>query len=75
MTLEPCETFAREELDEYAGVLTQIANEAYADPEFVKGAPYRCAAHKRNDEPALNDPEKWATTWKAYLRKQAPAGA
>ena len=75
MTLEPCETFAREELDEYAAVLTQIANEAYADPEFVKGAPYHCAAHKRNDEPALNDPDRWATTWKAYLRKQAPAAS
>ncbi len=75
MTLEPCETFAREELDEYAGVLTQIANEAYSDPEFVKGAPYRCAAHKRDDEPSLNDPDRWATTWKAHLRKQASVGS
>ena len=69
MTLEPCETFAKEELDEYAAVLTQIAQEAYRDPEFVKNAPYRCAAHRRNDEPALDDPDKWATTWRAYVRK------
>jgi len=76
MTLEPCETFAREELDEYAAVLTQIAEEAYADPEFVKASPYRCASHRRNDEAALNDPEQWATTWRAYLRKQVrPAAA
>jgi glycine cleavage system P protein (glycine dehydrogenase) subunit 2 len=70
MTLEPCETFAREELDEYAAVLTQISQEAYSDPAFVQGSPYRCAAHRRNDEASLDDPEQWATTWRAYLRKQ-----
>ncbi len=69
MTLEPCETFSKADLDEYAAVLAQISTEAYKDPEFVKNAPYRCAAHKRNDEPALDDPGKWATTWRAYLKK------
>lgn len=69
MTIEPCETFSKEELDEYAAVLKQISREAYENPEFVKNAPYRCAAHKRNAEPELDDPDKWATTWRAYVRK------
>ena len=73
MTLEPCETFAREELDEYAAVLGRISDEAYADPEFVKGAPYRCAAHKRDDEPSLNDPGAMGHDV-ARLRAQAGAG-
>jgi glycine dehydrogenase subunit 2 len=69
MTLEPCETFAIEELDEYAAVLSQVSKEAYENPEFVKNAPYRCAAHKRNAEAELDDPSKWATTWRAYVKK------
>ncbi|MEA2577713.1 MAG: glycine dehydrogenase subunit 2 [Chloroflexota bacterium] len=73
MTLEPCETFAREELDEYAAVLTQIAQEARDDPELVRTAPHRLAAHKRNDDASLDDPARWATTWRAYRRKQSGA--
>ena len=46
---------------------------AEENPEFVKNSPYRCAAHKRNNEPSLDDPEQWATTWRAYLRKQRQA--
>jgi glycine dehydrogenase subunit 2 len=69
MTLEPCETYRKEDLDEYALVLKKIRDEAYENPEFVKNAPYKCAAHKRADEASLDDPTKWATTWKAYLKK------
>ena len=69
MTLEPCETFSVEDLEEYAQVLEIIAKEAYDDPETVKNAPHKCASHRRAAEEALDDPEQWATTWKAYKRK------
>jgi len=69
MTIEPCETFAKEELEEYAAVLAQIAEEARTDPELVKQSPHKCAIHKRAAEEELDDPTKWATTWKAYKRK------
>ncbi len=69
MTLEPCETFSIEDLEEYAQVLEIIAKEAYDDPEMVKNAPHKCAVHKRAAEEELDDPDKWATTWKAYQRK------
>jgi glycine dehydrogenase subunit 2 len=69
MTVEPCETFAKEELEEYAAVLEQISKEAYSDPQKVKDSPHKCAAHKRAAEEELDDPAKWATTWQAYVRK------
>jgi glycine dehydrogenase subunit 2 len=68
-TLEPCETFSKDDLDEYAAVFARMAKEAYDDPEFVKQAPYRCAAHKNKDPREFDDPGRWATTWKAYQKK------
>jgi len=69
MTLEPCETYSKDDLDEYYEVLKAISEEAYINPELVKNAPYKAAGHKRNDEASLDDPQKWATTWKVYLKK------
>ncbi|MGW4645890.1 aminomethyl-transferring glycine dehydrogenase subunit GcvPB [Kitasatospora sp. NPDC004289] len=67
-TLEPTESYSREDLDEYAAVLAHVAEEARTDPEFVKGAPYRQTVH-RIDGSCLDDPEQWAPTWRAYRRK------
>lgn len=68
-TLEPCETYSKADLDEYAAVLARIAEEARKDPEFVKASPHKCASHKRARPEELDDPEKWAVTWRAYLKK------
>jgi glycine dehydrogenase subunit 2 len=73
MTIEPCETFSKEDIEEYAAVLAQIAQEARTDPELVKQAPHKCAVHKRAAEEELDDPTKWATTWRAYKRKHGTA--
>jgi glycine dehydrogenase subunit 2 len=67
-TLEPCESYSKEDLDEYIGVLRQIANEAYADPEFVKNAPYNSSIH-RVPEQFVDDPDRIAITWRQYLKK------
>ncbi|OWZ82729.1 aminomethyl-transferring glycine dehydrogenase subunit GcvPB [Natranaerobius trueperi] len=69
MTLEPCETYSKDDLDEYIELLKQITKEAYENPDMLKNAPHRAATAKRNDESSLNDPDKWALTWRAYLRK------
>ena len=68
MTLEPTESYSKEDLDEYAAILRQIAGEAYTDPEVVKTAPHNSTVHRNEDE-ALDDPEAWAVTWRAYLKK------
>jgi glycine dehydrogenase subunit 2 len=67
-TLEPCESYSKDDIDEYVAVLRQIASEAYADPEFVKGAPYNSVVHKV-PTPAINEPERIAVTWRQYTRK------
>jgi glycine dehydrogenase subunit 2 len=73
-TLEPGESLSKADLDENVAVLRQIADEAYADPEMVKTAPHAGAVHQI-DEAAVDDPERWAMTWRAYQRKRAiPVG-
>jgi glycine dehydrogenase subunit 2 len=69
-TLEPCETFSKDDLDEYAAVFAQMSKEAYENPDFTKNAPYKCAVHKNKNPQEFDDPEKWATTWKAYQKKK-----
>lgn len=67
-TIEPTESYSKDELDEYLAGLKKVVEEAYSDPEKVKNAPYRSVVHKI-DHSTLDDPEKWAITWRAYLKK------
>ncbi len=67
-TIEPTESYSRAEIDEYIAGLEKIAAEAYEEPEKVKNAPYNSVVHKI-DNSTLDDPEKWAITWRAYLKK------
>ena len=67
-TLEPCESYSRDDMDEYVAVLGQIAREAYDDPEFVKNAPYRAPIHRVPDQ-FIDDPARIAVTWRQYLKK------
>jgi glycine dehydrogenase subunit 2 len=67
-TLEPTESYSRDELDEYAAILAHVAREARSDPELVKTAPHNSTVHTIDPTP-LDDPDQWATTWRAYKRK------
>ena len=67
-TLEPTESYSKEELDEYAAILAHVADEARTNPELVKTAPHNSTVHTIDHTP-LDDPSQWATTWRAYLRK------
>ena len=73
MTLEPCETFTKEDIEEYCEVVRLVAAEAWEDPDMVKGAPYDSVIHKRKNEEDNDDPNKWALSWKAYQRKRGNA--
>jgi glycine dehydrogenase subunit 2 len=68
MTLEPTESYSKADLDEYAAILKHIAEEAYSNPEVIKTAPHNSTVHKTEQE-LFDDPETWAVTWRAYLRK------
>ena len=67
-TLEPTESYSKDELDEYAAILAHVAEEAYTNPELVKTAPHNSTIHTIDHAP-LDDPSQWAMTWRAYLRK------
>ena len=68
MTLEPTESYSKEDLDEYIAILKHIADEAYTHPEIVHTAPHNSTIHKINQD-SFDDPEAWAITWRAYKRK------
>jgi glycine dehydrogenase subunit 2 len=68
-TVEPTESYSKDELDEYLAGLEKAANEAYENPDILKKAPHRSVVH-RIDNSTLDDPEKWAITWRAYLKKK-----
>jgi glycine dehydrogenase subunit 2 len=67
-TLEPTESYSKDELDEYAAILAHVADEARSNPEVVKTAPHNSTIHTIDHAP-LDDPSQWAVTWRAYRRK------
>jgi glycine dehydrogenase subunit 2 len=67
-TLEPTESYSKEDLDEYIQILKHVSSEAYTNPEIVKTAPHNSTIHKIDHGP-LDDPSQWAITWRAYQRK------
>jgi glycine dehydrogenase subunit 2 len=74
MSLEPTESYSKAELDEYIAALQSVSDEAYSDPETVRTAPHRSSVHQVKHD-SLDDPDRWAITWRAYLRKKENRGA
>jgi glycine dehydrogenase subunit 2 len=69
-TPEPGELWSKEDIDLWIDVLEHVIDEAYNDPETVKSAPHNQAIHQV-DGSRVNEPERWATTWRAHQRKAA----
>lgn len=67
-TIEPTESYSKEDLDEYLAIMRQVSQEAYSNPELVKSAPHNSTVH-RTDPAPFDDPSEWAMTWRAYRRK------
>ncbi len=67
-TLEPTESYSKMELDEYADILAHVAEEARTTPDLVKTAPHNSTIHLIDHEP-FDNPDQWAVTWRAYLKK------
>ncbi len=68
ITLEPTETPSKADIDEYVETMKYIFSECRENPEVVKTAPHRSTVHQI-DESGMDDPAKWAVTWKMYLKK------
>jgi glycine dehydrogenase subunit 2 len=76
-TPEAGELWSKEDIDYWIAALAKVSDEAYSTPDVVRDAPHNAAIHKI-DGAALEDPARWATTWRAFKRKtteaeQAPA--
>ena len=67
-TPEFCESYSVDDMEYWCAVLKKISDEAYSDSELVKSSPHRSPIHLVNYE-NLDKPEKWAMTWRAYLKK------
>ncbi|MBV8733164.1 MAG: aminomethyl-transferring glycine dehydrogenase subunit GcvPB [Solirubrobacterales bacterium] len=74
MTLEPSDSYSRADLDQYSEIIAEISREAYEEPQTVLDSPQRSTVH-RMDQAPHDDPERWALTWRAYLRKQGGSAA
>jgi glycine dehydrogenase subunit 2 len=68
-TPEAGEMWSKEDIDYWIDVLEHICDEAYTDPDVVKKAPHNQVVHQL-DPAGLDDPERWATTWRAAQRKR-----
>lgn len=60
--------YGKEALDTWIGVLAQISDEAYSNPEPVRTAPHNGAICRLKEH--LDDPSPWAMTWRACKRKR-----
>ncbi|WP_438391268.1 aminomethyl-transferring glycine dehydrogenase subunit GcvPB [Caballeronia sp. DA-9] len=71
-TPEAGEMWSKEDIDTWIAVLQRISDEAYCTPEIVRTAPHNHPAGRIDTEP-LEDPSRWAMTWRAHLKKRAQA--
>lgn len=70
-TLEPCESYSKDDLDEYAAVFTELSREAYEEPELIRNAPQRAAQHRmRNEE--VDTYEEAACTMQQWEKRHRP---
>jgi len=67
-TIEPSESYSKDDIDEFVAILGQIVKEAYEEPKKLKDAPHKSSVH-HIDHDVLDDPAKWAITWRAYKKK------
>jgi len=73
ITPEAGEMWSIEDVEYWIAVLKKISDEAYENPDIVKTAPHNQAVH-RPGPASLDEPENWAMTWRAHLKKRAARG-
>ena len=67
-TPEPCETYSKADIEEFASIFQAISDEAHADPQLVKTAPHHAALATQINPDYLNNITLLATTWRAYCK-------
>ena len=73
-TPEAGEMYSKEDLDYWIAVIARVCHEAYTDPDVVRTAPHNQPIHQMKYD-SLEDPRRWAMTWRAWVRKRAQAAS
>ncbi|MEL7563726.1 MAG: aminomethyl-transferring glycine dehydrogenase subunit GcvPB [Dehalobacterium sp.] len=68
-TLEPCESYSKDDLDEYVAILRQISKECYEEPEVIRSAPHNAPIHNI-EEYYIHDYDKIAVTYRQWLKRK-----
>jgi glycine dehydrogenase subunit 2 len=55
LLIEPTETESRQTLDAFIAALKEIRDEAYSQPDLVKGAPYSMPVRRLDDVKAARE--------------------
>jgi glycine dehydrogenase subunit 2 len=68
-TLEPTDSYSKEDIDEFVAIMEKIAQECYEQPELIKGAPHNAPCHgvKNYYE---EDTANVICTWRRYLKRK-----
>ncbi|MGZ3632189.1 MAG: aminomethyl-transferring glycine dehydrogenase subunit GcvPB [Candidatus Limnocylindrales bacterium] len=69
LLIEPTETESLETLDAFAAALLEIAAEAQADPELVKGAPHTAPVRRLDEATAARQPD---LHWRPMTGAESP---
>jgi glycine dehydrogenase subunit 2 len=69
-TLEPTESYSKEDIDEFVAILAKISDECYNQPDIIRNAPHNAPCHgiKNYYE---EDPEKVICTWRQYQKRRS----
>ena len=73
LMIEPTETESVESLDRLVEVMMKVADEAYSNPEQVKGAPYSTSV-TRIDEAKASHPETMCLSWRMKRNRGSRIG-
>ena len=73
-TPEAGELWSKEDIDQWVAAVQRISDEAYSEPQRVLNAPHNQPISKVKGD-WMEDPDKWAMTWRAYLRKHGKSDA
>ena len=68
-TLEPCDSYSKDDLDEYVSVFKELCREAYEEPETIRTAPHRAAIHRTKLE-GIENYEDLAATYMQWQKRK-----
>jgi len=72
MTIEPCESYNKDDLDEFIGALKECAREAYEEPEIYANIPPFNTTVRCTEIAVVEKPEQQGMTWRLYNKNIRP---